>query len=126
MNIRMAGVMGKGKTSSCCFIMPLRLIPTYMVVRNSPIPQNVAEDLESDCKDAQKLQWALDVHVVADNMVKGVKQEKESQWQKSEKGVAKKAEEEEVTKVEVEWIAMREESWRMNDKLPHICMESLV
>ena len=74
MDIRVMAVVEKGKTSSCCFILPLRPIPTYMV-RNSSIPKKVAEDSESKHEGAWKLQWDLDVCVVVDHMVKEAEQE---------------------------------------------------
>jgi len=48
---------GKGKTFSCCFKIPPRLIPMYTVVRNACIPRNISGDSESDCEDAQRLQY---------------------------------------------------------------------
>jgi len=82
------------------------------VVRNSPIPENFPEDLESDFKDAQKLHWALDPHAEVNCMVEEVEQGKESQQKsrqkKREQVMAKKAEEE-AAKVEVEWVARRVE-----------------
>ena len=95
--------------------MPLRLILTYVVVRNTPVPKNIAEKSESDHKDTQKLQ--VDEHAVVDCMVKEVEWEKESQWQKRKQVVAKKAEEETAAKSEAEWITRRAESQRMDDKV---------
>jgi len=71
MDIRVAAVVEKGKLS-CCFIMPPRLISTYLA-RNAPISENFAEDLDSKQEGSQKLQCALDPCAVADLMVKEAK-----------------------------------------------------
>src|SRR5882724_9431996 len=104
MDIRVAAD-GKGrKTFFCCFIMPPRPILMY-ATRKIPVPETVAEDLESKHKGARKIQQALDVHMAVDLWVQEAMQEEESQWQKKEQEAARKAEAEEAARVKAEEIA---------------------
>ena len=70
-------VVEKIKLLLCCFIIPPRPTPMY-VVQKTLVPETIAKDSASENEGAKELQWALDVCAMAHLQVQEAMQEKES------------------------------------------------